>query len=173
VEEIILVDENDEMVGTAAKLQAHLEGRLHRAFSVFVFNAQGQLLLQKRSRTKYHSAGLWSNTCCSHPRPGEATDAAARRRLQEEMGFSCELREVFAFVYRAELDVGLIEHEYDHVFVGRFDGEPRPCPGEVEGWRWGDVPSLLADLRDHPAEYTYWLRIAIDRLVALRGARQP
>src|SRR5919205_4313288 len=125
-EELILVDAQDRELGVKEKLQAHVEGALHRAVSVFVFDGGGRLLLQKRAPTKYHSAGLWSNTACGHPRPGESTLAAARRRLREEMGFDCELREAFQFLYRAELDGELVEHEYDHVFVGVHDRDPAP-----------------------------------------------
>src|SRR5918997_6672888 len=121
-EQVILVDEADREVGTGSKLEAHREGALHRAFSVFVFDRRGRLLLQKRAAGKYHSGGLWSNTCCGHPRPGEATAEAARRRLREEMNFDCELRAAFEFLYRAQFTNKLIEHEYDHVFVGEFGG---------------------------------------------------
>ena len=160
-ERVILVDEQNRALGTAEKLSAHAEGRLHRAFSVFVFDRAGRLLLQRRARAKYHSGGLWSNTACGHPRPLEPTAAAARRRLREEMGFDCELTEAFGFVYRAELDNDLVEHEYDHVFVGTFDGEPAPDPSEVEGWRWLSVGELRRELREHPRDFTYWLRQAL------------
>src|SRR5918997_6014944 len=127
-EEVILVDERDRVLGASGKLRAHREGALHRAFSVFVFDGEGRLLLQKRARGKYHSAGLWSNTACGHPRPGEATREAARRRLREEMGFDCGLREAFQFLYRAELGGALVEHEYDHVLIGAHEGDPSPDP---------------------------------------------
>src|ERR671913_2483251 len=147
-EEVILVDEHDRVVGAGEKLRAHREGALHRAFSVFVFDAGGRLLLQKRAREKYHSGGLWSNTACGHPRPGEPTATAARRRLREEMSLDCELREAFEFVYRAELDGALVEHEYDHVFVGTHEGDPAPDPSEVAGWRWVTMGELLRGLSD-------------------------
>src|SRR5205085_4273578 len=136
VEQVILVDECDRELGVSEKLQAHRAGALHRAFSIFIFDADKRLLLQKRAQTKYHSAGLWSNTACGHPRPGEPTEAAAHRRLREEMRFDCALRPAFQFLYRAELSGGLVEHEYDHVFVGEFDDEPVPDRAEVEDWRW-------------------------------------
>jgi isopentenyl-diphosphate delta-isomerase len=162
-EQVILVDEHDCELGVAEKLQTHRDGALHRAFSVFVFDSAGRLLLQKRAREKYHSGGLWSNTCCGHPRPGETTAAAARRRLFEEMSFDCELRAAFGFLYRAELAGGMVEHEYDHVFLGRFDGEPAPDAGEVEGWRWLTLGELREDLKSRPGDYSYWLRAALGR----------
>lgn len=127
-----------------------------------MFDSRQRLLIQKRAQTKYHSAGLWSNTVCGHPRPGENTLAAARRRLAEEMGFECDLRFAFGFVYRAEVSNTLIEHEYDHVFVGSFDGEPRPEILEVEEWRWITMPELRDELRDHPEQYSYWFRVAVN-----------
>jgi isopentenyl-diphosphate delta-isomerase len=172
-EQVILVDEQDRELGSVEKLQAHREGALHRAFSVFVFDAAGRLLLQRRAAGKYHSGGLWSNTACGHPRPGEATAAAARRRLREEMGFDCELREAFDFLYRAELAGGLVEHEFDHVFVGRFDGEPAPDAEEVEGWRRATLEELREDLRRSPDEYSYWLRVALDRREWLEPSGPP
>ncbi|HEV3471368.1 MAG TPA: isopentenyl-diphosphate Delta-isomerase [Pyrinomonadaceae bacterium] len=161
-EQVILVDEADREVGTGGKLEAHREGALHRAFSVFVFDRRGRLLLQKRAAGKYHSGGLWSNTACGHPRPGEATAEAARRRLREEMNFDCELREAFGFVYRAELRGGLVEHEYDHVFVGVYDGEPSPDAAEVEDWKWLSVEELRRGLEAEPERYSPWLRLAVE-----------
>ncbi|MBI4546205.1 MAG: isopentenyl-diphosphate Delta-isomerase [Gemmatimonadetes bacterium] len=166
-ERVVLVDENDLEVGTAGKLAAHREPpRLHRAFSVFVFNTAGELLLQRRAAAKYHSAGLWSNTCCGHPRPGEDTLAAAHRRLEQEMGFDCELRAAFRFTYRAELGQGVAEHEFDHVFLGRFDGKPAPDPLEADGWRWAAPEVLRQDVARRPEAYTVWFRIALERLCA-------
>ncbi|HEV2862406.1 MAG TPA: isopentenyl-diphosphate Delta-isomerase [Pyrinomonadaceae bacterium] len=161
-EQVILVDERDRELGAAEKLSAHRSGSLHRAFSVFVFDGRGRLLLQRRAGGKYHSGGLWSNTACGHPRPGEATDAAARRRLREEMGIECELREAFEFVYRAELGGALVEHEYDHVFVGLSEGEPAPDPSEVGAWRWVSMEELRGDLREAPDSYSTWLRLAVE-----------
>jgi len=160
-EQLILVDSEDRELGVGEKLQVHREGALHRAFSVFVFDHKKRLLLQKRAQTKYHSAGLWSNTACGHPRPGEATLAAAHRRLREEMGFDCELRRVFGFVYREEMGNGLIEHEYDHVFVGEFNGTPVPDSTEVEEWYWIDFEHLKLALSEKPEEYSCWLHVAI------------
>lgn len=161
-EEVILVDERDRVLGSSGKLRAHLDGALHRAFSVFVFDERGRLLLQKRAAGKYHSAGLWSNTACGHPRPGEETGAAARRRLREEMNFDCELSEEFSFIYRAELGAGLVEHEYDHVFTGTFAGRPSPDPAEVEDWEWVTVEELHRAIEDDPARYSRWLKIVVE-----------
>lgn len=161
-EQLILVDAQDREVGVKEKMEAHVEGALHRAFSVFVFDSEKRLLLQKRAQTKYHSGGLWSNTACGHPRPGETTHAAARRRLREEMGFDCELREAFEFLYRAELDGALVEHEYDHVFVGTHEGEPAPDPSEVEDWRWVTMDDLRRCLRVEPQRYSYWLKAVVE-----------
>lgn len=164
-ERVILVNEDDEEIGAAGKLEAHREGRLHRAFSIFVLNGRGQLLLQRRARNKYHSGGLWTNTCCGHPRPGEETETAAHRRLREEMGFDCPLRPVFHFIYEAELDDGLWEHELDHVFVGRRDGDPSPDPEEAEAWRWASLEEVARDVERHPDDYTVWFRIALPSLL--------
>ena len=164
-EQVILVDNCDRPIGVMEKMQAHREGVLHRAFSIFVTNAQGELLLQKRARSKYHSGGLWTNTCCSHPRPEETTMAAAGRRLQEEMGFSCDLREIFSFIYRAELDNELIEHEFDRVLIGEFNGEPRPNPQEAEDFCWISIDALSNDIVAHPDLYTSWLKICFEKFV--------
>lgn len=163
-EEVILVNENDEVIGVEEKVKTHLSGALHRAFSVFVFNSAGQLLLQKRTDTKYHSRGLWSNTCCGHPRPGESTEEASRRRLSEEMGFDSEVREIFEFIYRAQLEDGLFEHEYDHVLVGNFNGIPTPNRDEVADWKWVDLTALKLDMEERPECYTYWFRVSLDEL---------
>jgi len=168
-EQVVLVDEQDREVGTEEKLAAHRKGLLHRAFSVFVFDRAGRLILQRRAAGKYHSAGLWSNTCCGHPRPGEPLERAAKRRLKEEMGFECPLEHVFSFVYRAPLDHGLTEHELDHVFIGRFDGAPRPDRDEVSEWRAADLAELLTDLDNNPARYSVWLPPALDG-IRQRGA---
>ena len=165
-EQVILVDESDRQIGIAEKLAAHQSGQLHRAFSIFILNSQGQLLLQKRAQHKYHSGGLWTNTCCSHPRPDESLTDATQRRLTEEMGITCELTELFSFIYRAELDRGLIEYEFDHVFLGYSDRPPILNPDEAEDWQWIDLPKLQADIRDRPSVYTYWLRDCCDRFVS-------
>ena len=164
-EHVILVDRMGREIGTEEKLKAHREGKLHRAFSIFVFNRLGELLLQKRSKTKYHSGGLWSNTCCSHPRLGESHCCAARRRLNEEMGFDCELTELFTFMYHAELENNLFEHELDHVFIGCYDGEPVPNPDEVDDWKWMDIAALRWEVEETPERYTYWFKLILDRVL--------
>lgn len=161
MERVVLVDEQDRELGAAEKLAAHATGKLHRAFSIFVFNSERQLLLQQRAQAKYHSGGLWSNTCCGHPRPGEATLTAARRRLREELNFECELRPAFEFIYRAEFTNELIEHEYDHVFVGEFEGVVMPNEAEVENWKWTTLDELRRDMSMRPDDYTYWLKAAL------------
>jgi isopentenyl-diphosphate delta-isomerase len=166
-EDVIIVDENDNEVGVKEKMEAHKEGRLHRAFSIFIFNSKGELLIQKRSRSKYHSGGLWSNTCCSHPKPGESIGDAAHRRLREEMGFDCDLKEVFHFIYRANLNNELTEYELDHVFIGRYDGEVNPNPSEVEDWKWVNINDLKKDMEQNPNKYTVWFKIALNRVISL------
>jgi len=165
-ERVILVDEADRELGAEEKLAAHRNGgRLHRAFSVFVFDDDGQLLLQRRADGKYHSAGLWSNTCCGHPRPGEEVTDAARRRLFEEMGFDCPLERRFSFEYKAELENGLTEHELDHVLVGRFAGNPNPDPSEVGAWRAVPPSEIESELAEDPEAYSAWFPIAFRQLV--------
>jgi isopentenyl-diphosphate delta-isomerase len=166
-EEIILVDENDNLVGFETKLKAHEDGgKLHRAFSIFVFDARGRLLLQRRAKKKYHFGGLWSNTCCGHPKKGEELQDAAQARLQQEFGFDTRLKELFSFLYRASDDgSGLTEHEFDHVFYGEFDGDPRPNLDEIEDWKWVDVAELMSDLENNPHCYTPWFKIAIQDVI--------
>ncbi len=164
-EQIILVDEKDREVGTEEKLRVHQEGKLHRAFSIFVFNSDGKLLLQQRAKTKYHSGGLWANTCCSHQRLGEKLEEAIHRRLKEEMGFDCDLKKIFSFIYKVNFDNGLTENELDHVFVGRFSGTPNPGKTEVETWKWISLNELKKDIGKNPEKYTYWLRVCIDRVI--------
>jgi isopentenyl-diphosphate delta-isomerase len=163
-EQVVLVDGHDRAIGTAEKLFAHRCGLLHRAFSAFVFDAAGRMLLQRRALSKYHSPGLWSNTVCSHPGPGEPTDAAASRRLVEELGFACPLEPAFAFTYRVELEPGLWEHEYDHVFIGQWDGAPRPDPAEVLDWSLIEPARIRRELAARPDRFTYWFRIAFAEL---------
>jgi isopentenyl-diphosphate delta-isomerase len=162
MEMVILVDHEDKAIGTMEKMEAHRKGELHRAFSVLVFNSAGEMLLQKRAMHKYHSGGLWTNACCSHPSPGENMEAAARRRLQEEMGI--DLRPEFShkFIYKTALDQNLIEHEYDHVFIGIFNGEPAVNADEVADWKYVNMPWLKADMYKHPEAYTYWFKLIID-----------
>lgn len=163
-EYVILVDEQDNDLGFMEKMQAHQEGRLHRAFSIFIFNERGELLLQQRSSDKYHSGGLWTNTCCSHPRPNETVKDAAHRRLFEEMGMSCELKIMTSFIYRTPFGNGLTEHELDYVLTGRYDGTPLPNPAEVQAYRWQSLSAIKKELAQHPQHYTSWFKIAIERL---------
>ena len=166
VQEVILVTEDDEMIGTAEKMKAHTDGLLHRAFSIFLFDKEGRLLLQQRSLNKYHGAGLWSNTCCSHPYPGEEVEEAARRRLQEEMGFTTPLLKLFEFRYKAEVENNLIEHEYDHVFVGSYEGKVDFNPGEVLNYKYEDMEEIEKTMKEYPRKYTSWFRIAFPSIEA-------
>lgn len=163
-EQVVLVDESDNEIGLMPKLEAHQRGLLHRAFSVFVYNSAGELLLQRRADEKYHSPGLWSNTCCSHPRKGETAADAARRRLHEEMGMECPLNEAFSFTYRSEFANGLIEHEFDHVFFGSTDELPQPNSAEVSGWKYVSEADLAGDIEENPDSYTEWLKIVFGRV---------
>jgi isopentenyl-diphosphate delta-isomerase len=168
---VVLVDAADRPQGTAGKLRAHAEGWLHRAFSVFVFDPRGRLLLQQRAADKYHTGGLWSNTCCSHPPPGTDSAAAARQRLQEEMGFSCAVTPAFTETYRAPVGDGLTEHELDHVFVATVDEVTvRANPAEVADWRWVAPTQLRADVSAHPSRYTPWFRLLLDDTLAAASA---
>ncbi len=162
LEYVILVDENDQEIGTMEKQEAHEKGLLHRAFSVFVFNENKELLLQQRALTKYHSAGLWTNTCCSHPRIGETIEQAAHRRLMEEMGFDCELSTKTSFIYKAAFENGLTEHEFDHVLVGSFNGEINFNPTEVKNFKWINLEELQIDLLQNNQNYTAWFKIIFD-----------
>ena len=164
-EYVILVDSADRELGTMEKMEAHEKAVLHRAFSVFIFNDLGELMLQQRAAHKYHSPLLWTNTCCSHQRQGESNIEAGKRRLQEEMGFDVDLDEKFHFVYKAEFDNGLTEHELDHVLVGYYNGEPTINPEEVASWKWIDMEVLQQDMKDHPQDYTAWFKIIFDRFV--------
>jgi isopentenyl-diphosphate Delta-isomerase len=164
-EQMILVDENDAPIGTAEKMEVHRTGALHRAFSVFVFHPDGRLLLQRRASGKYHSPGLWSNSACGHPRPGEDTRDAARRRLREELGLDLELEEAFSYTYRVRLG-DLWEHEFDHVFVAHSDALPAPDAEEVGAWEYVDAGQVLARVEAHPEEFTEWFPIAMRELRA-------
>lgn len=154
---VVLVDPADRVLGTATKERAHAEGLLHRAVSVVITDEGGNVLLQRRADDKYHSAGLWTNACCTHPTPRESPRRAAIRRLREEMGIRCRIRPAGIYRYRAQLTNGLIEHELDHVFVGRWEGTPRPDPSEVAEWRWLSVADLMRDIATRPWRYTAWL----------------
>ncbi|MCF2874430.1 MULTISPECIES: isopentenyl-diphosphate Delta-isomerase [unclassified Tenacibaculum] len=158
-EQVILVDEQDNPIGLMEKIEAHEKALLHRAFSVFVFNSKGELMLQQRAAEKYHSPLLWTNTCCSHQRDGETSLEAGKRRLQEEMGFVCELEEVFWFIYKAPFDNGLTEHELDHVMVGKFEGEPEINKEEVEAYKWMPLEDVKNDIEKQPEIYTEWFKI--------------
>jgi isopentenyl-diphosphate delta-isomerase len=164
-ESVILVDTGGQAIGMMDKLEAHQNGNLHLAFSVFIFNSKGQLLLQQRALDKYHSGGLWTNTCCSHPRAGETIIDAGRRRLKEEMGMETELTELFQFSYRHEFENGLIEHEYDHVLIGISDQLPEPDPDEVADFRYMNTGTLVLNLMAQPDIYTPWFRICLDRVL--------
>ncbi len=158
-ESVILVDADDNEIGTMQKMEAHVLGKLHRAFSVFIFNTKGELLLQQRAIDKYHSGGKWTNTCCSHPRMGETTLAAAHRRLKEEMGMECKLTYAFNFTYRADVMEGIYEHEYDHVYFGVTNTIPAPEPEEVSAYRYMNMKVLENELQINPELYTEWLKI--------------
>lgn len=162
--DIILVNSEDKQTGVGEKKEVHQSGKLHRAFSIFVFNSSGKLLLQKRAKGKYHSGGLWTNTCCGHPMPGESIEKAAVRRLEEEMGFQCGVQEAFSFCYNARLDGHMIENEYDHVLGGVFDGDPVPDPKEVEGWKWEDACQIKKDVAANSHKYTHWFKIIAEKL---------
>lgn len=162
---VILVDKKDQEVGVMEKMQAHREGLLHRAFSVFIFDQEDNMLLHQRAFEKYHSGGLWTNACCSHPRPGESVQQAADRRLMEEMGFHCPLDRTFSFIYQTEFDNGLTEYELDHVLIGKFDGVPQPEPSEVADWKFVSLDYIQDQLRNQPQDYTVWFRIAFEKLM--------
>jgi isopentenyl-diphosphate delta-isomerase len=164
MEQVILVDNQDNPIGLMEKMEVHEKAILHRAFSVFIFNHQGELLLQQRALTKYHSAGLWTNTCCSHPRPNEKTEDAANRRLLEEMGFSTPLEKVFDFIYTANFDNGLTEHEFDHVYIGFYEGIIQPDSTEVNSFTYSSFDEIDAQLISSPHIYTEWFKIAYPKV---------
>jgi isopentenyl-diphosphate Delta-isomerase len=164
-EQLILVDENDCELGSLDKMEVHKQGRLHRAFSVFIFNRAGKLLLQQRSDEKYHSAGLWTNTCCSHPNFGEDTHAAVNRRLYEEMRMRVSTRFAFTFIYKTYFDNGLTEHELDHVYIGVSDELPAPPKSEAKDWKYMSVEEISVSLKEHPELYTEWFKICFRQVV--------
>lgn len=161
---LVLVDPDDRPIGTMEKLAAHEQGLLHRAFSLFVFNSKNELLLQQRAEGKYHSGGLWTNTCCSHPRPDEKIELAVRRRLDEEMGMNCEFSQVFSFIYKADFGNGLTEHELDHVFFGWTDELPEPNMDEVFSYRYADFENIERELENDPEQYTVWFRACFEQV---------
>ena len=163
-EKVILVNELDEQIGLMPKMEAHKKALLHRAFSVFVFNNKNELLLQQRAMGKYHSPGLWTNTCCSHQREGETNIQAGKRRLQEEMGFVTELTETLSFIYKAPFDNGLTEHEFDHVMIGYYSKEPKINTDEVEDWKWMTLEDIKTDMFLNPDIYTAWFKIIFEKL---------
>ncbi|WP_378183540.1 isopentenyl-diphosphate Delta-isomerase [Aquimarina sp. SS2-1] len=162
-EKVILVNENDEQIGLMPKLEAHEKALLHRAFSVFILNNKGELMLQQRGHHKYHSPGLWTNTCCSHQREGETNIEAGTRRLQEEMGFTTPLKETISFIYKAPFDNGLTEHELDHVMVGHYENDPVINPEEVSDWKWMAIEAIKEDMVKNPNLYTAWFKIIFDK----------
>ena len=164
-EYVVLVNEQDQQLGIMEKMAAHIVPRLHRAFSIFIFNSKGELLLQQRALSKYHSPGLWTNTCCSHPRNGESVEKAAERRLLEEMGLQCPMHEVFTFIYKAPVGLGLVEHEYDHVFFGQCDDAPVINTEEVASWKYMSLDDIASDMKAHPECYTEWFKISFDEIV--------
>lgn len=163
--DVILVDEKDQELGTMEKMEAHRLGVLHRAFSVFIFDNRGRMLLQRRAASKYHGGLLWTNACCSHPYPGESVEIAANRRLREEMGFNAPLEKLFSFTYRAEVENGLIEHEFDHVFGGLYEGPIHPNAHEVADYVYRDMADIEDDMNTRPELYTSWFRIAFPRIM--------
>lgn len=164
-EYVILVDEKDQEIGLMEKIEAHEKALLHRAFSVFIFDTNGRFLLQRRALSKYHSGGLWTNACCSHPRSGESTIDAAKRRLKEELGFTTDVEEQFSFIYKSVLDKGLTEHELDHVFFGTFEGDIKPDPNEVMETKYIALDELQKDMNKHPDHYTEWFKICFNEVL--------
>ena len=167
-EHVILVDENDNRIGEMPKLEAHQKGILHRAFSIFIFNSKDEVLLQQRAKDKYHSAGLWSNTCCSHPAPGETTEDAVKRRLQQEMGMTCEMTPAFSFIYNAAFDNGLTEHEFDHVYFGVSDSTPDINKEEVNDWKYMSISDLIREINNNPNDYTEWLKHCLENVIKFK-----
>jgi isopentenyl-diphosphate delta-isomerase len=162
-EKVILVNQKDEPIGLMPKMEAHEKGLLHRAFSVFIFNEKNELMIQQRALSKYHSPGLWTNTCCSHQREGETNIEAGKRRLQEEMGFTTELEDTISFIYKAPFDNGLTEHEFDHILVGNYNEEPSLNPEEAEAWKWMGLDEVAKDMENNPSVYTEWFKIIFEK----------
>ncbi len=170
---MILVNEDDKPIGLMPKMEAHEKALLHRAFSVFIMNKRGEIMLQQRAEDKYHSPLLWTNTCCSHQRDGETNIEAGKRRLYEEMGFEVELKELFSFIYKAPFDNGLTEHELDHVMIGYYDDEPKINPEEVASWKWMFPEAIKQDIGENPEQYTEWFKIIFDRFFEYFEAKKP
>jgi len=165
MEKVILVDTQDREIGVMEKMQAHKEAKLHRAFSVFLLNDRNEILLQKRAIDKYHCGGMWTNTCCSHPRVGETLQQAVDRRLQEEMGIACDTKWIYSFIYKADVGAGLFEHEFDHVFFGRFSDEAKPDESEVSAWEYVAINDLKQDVVVNPSKYTPWFKIILSEVI--------
>jgi isopentenyl-diphosphate delta-isomerase len=163
MEKVIIIDKNNRIIGTEEKLKAHQTGKLHKAFSVLIFNKNNQLLLQQRAKTKYHCGGLWSNTCCSHPRPNESLIKGANRKLKQEMGFNCKLKKLFSFTYKIKLDNQLIEHEYDTIFIGTYEKDPKPNSQEVMNYKWLTLEQIKKEISRKPKKYTPWFKIIIKK----------
>ncbi len=157
---VVLVDQHDIPIGEMDKIEAHQKGALHRAFSIFLFNNKGEMLIHQRAGHKYHGGGLWTNACCSHPQWGEDIKTSALERLQFEMGIQCDIKKAFSFIYNASVENNLVEHEYDHVFTGYIDIDPEPNPEEVQSYKWVDMINLHEDMHDNPNQYTYWFKFA-------------
>ncbi|MBR9690949.1 isopentenyl-diphosphate Delta-isomerase [Candidatus Woesearchaeota archaeon] len=166
MEQVVLVDSDNNELGTMEKIKAHKKGVLHRAISVFVFNSKGELLIQQRAKHKYHCPKIWANTCCTHPLPNESFIDSAKRRLKEEVGFETELKQEFCFVYKSKFDNGLTEHEYDCVFTGMYDGKVKPNPDEVMDYKWISLKELKQDTKNYPDKYASWFEIALEKLTA-------
>jgi isopentenyl-diphosphate Delta-isomerase len=162
MEQVILVDEHDHEIGTMEKMEAHQKGLLHRAFSLLIFNTKGEMLLQQRAISKYHSGGLWTNTCCSHPLPGETIEQAGKRKLKQEMGFSCDLSYSHKFIYKVQLDNDLIEHEWDYVLIGYYDGIPAINENEAQAWKFESIDSIQKDAKQNPDQYTCWFKLILN-----------
>lgn len=163
MEHVILVDEHDHEIGTMEKMEAHRKGLLHRAFSIVIFNSKGEMLLQQRAAEKYHSGGLWTNACCSHPRPGENLEDAGKRKLLQEMGFSCNLNYSHKFIYKVELDNQLTEYEWDYVLVGNYDGTPVINPLEAQAWKYQSLAFIRKHADENPEDYTCWFRLMLNQ----------
>lgn len=170
--QVILVDKDDNQIGVCEKLKAHEKALLHRAFSVFLFNDKNELLLQQRAASKYHSALLWTNTVCSHPQPNEDLKESAKKRLIEEMGIETQIKKIFSFIYKSDYDNGLSEHEYDHVFIGRYNSIPKPNPEEVMNYKWINLNELLEDIKSFPKKYTSWFKIIMENKELINKLKQ-